>query len=176
MRYLALLLALALAVAGCGGSDDTTDTTTPTATTTVATTTTAGATTTTADTPATTQPGGGSSTLTCPEIAAWAQQSAQAQGDAIFGGDVQASADYFREFANNAPAEIRADFVIFADAYQQFGEDLAALGIDFSDPDQVSSMDADQAAELQAAAEAMATVEVQTAMDNIGTYFEEACS
>ena len=174
MRYLALILALALAVAGCGGSDDATDTTG--ATTTAATTTTTGAATTTTEASTTTQSDGDGPFDRCPELAAWAQRTGEAQMDAMFGAEgVQASAAFFQEWADEAPSEIKDDMLIFADAYQQFADDLDAIGIDFSDPDQLAAMDADKMAQLEAAVAGMDTAEVNAALDRIEAFFEREC-
>ncbi|MBT8240166.1 MAG: hypothetical protein KJN63_02955, partial [Acidimicrobiia bacterium] len=113
----------------------------------------------------------------CPELADWLRQSALASEAAFSGGEsVQEAATFFYDFADNAPAEIRDDMLTWADAYQQFADNLDAIGVDFSDPEQMASMTTDQIAALEAAVSGFALPEVESAIDRIDTFIEDSCS
>jgi hypothetical protein len=116
----ALLAALAFLAVGCGGGSSesagrTTEATVPA--TTAATTTealTTQAVTTTA--PTTTAGGGGvASAAGCRELQDLGQKLAAAQSGSGSAGDLRRAAAAMRDFAERAPADIRADFQLFAD-------------------------------------------------------------
>lgn len=88
------------------------------------------------------------------------------------GGDLQDVAQYFEEIADEVPEEIKGDFETFAAAYSEFAQAAADAGIDFSDPD---SMTPEALQELGAAAEAFNDPEVQEASERISTFAEETC-
>ena len=133
MRYLAILIVLALTLLGCGGSDSDTDS--PTTVTTAAGN--GDGATTTSQTPTTTDDdsnGDSISPANCPELLSWANDSVMASQAAFTGGGtnsagIEFTADYFQEFADRAPDEIRDDMQTFADAFTSFYETLAELDI-----------------------------------------------
>lgn len=175
MRSITVFIALVLALQGCGGSDGDADSPAP-------------ATTTPAGTvgPSTTgssidfDDGSDMSPLNCPELLNWAMDSVSAASAAFSGGSsaggVEFTADYFQEFADRAPAEIRSDMQLFADAFGEFWETLEDLGFDYTDPQSMASMDQATIAELESAAALLDTDEVQQAADNIAAFFERECS
>jgi len=180
MRYVAGLVALVLSLMGCGGSDG--DAESPT----TAPATSAPDRSDTSTASPSPEPTGGSngdtfSPAKCPELLAWAADSVAATQAAFTGGGANAfgaefTADYFQEFADRAPDEIRADMQTFADAYSAFFTATDELGIDFSDPSNLATLDAGQVEQLEAAAGLMDTPEVSQASDNIQAYFERECS
>ena len=74
--------------------------------------------------------------------------------------------DYGTAFADVAaviPSDLQDDLVIMSDAYQHYGEILAANNNDASSP------------AVQEAVQALATDEVNTAGNNLQDYFEQTC-
>ena len=180
MRYAAVLVALLLTLMGCGGSDNESDS--PATSTTAAADN--GATTTTSQPPndstSTTAASSGGSAIDCLELQAWANDSISAISPAFGGGGtstdgVQFSAEFFQAFADRAPSEIRPDMQIFADAYEGFFAAIEELEFDFSDPNAVAAMDADDMAALDAAIGSMDTPTVNEALDNIEAFFDREC-
>lgn len=94
---------------------------------------------------------------------------------AVFGGgdqDLQDSLADLEEFAGDVPAEIRADFEVFVDAYAEFADAFADL--DF-DPSSGEAPDEETMAALQALTEDFEESEFQEATENIQAWFEENC-
>ena len=121
----------------------------------------------------------GASPENCPELLA-AASSAVAAVQLTGGVGPEASAEftaeYLRELAERAPAEIRDDLEILAEALAGFYETIDASGIDLSDPSSFSNLDASEIQKLEAAVEAMDTPEVDQANQNIQAFFERECS
>ena len=183
MRYLAVLIVLALCMLGCGGSDSDTDS--PTTATTSATggndTTTTP--TTTSQTPTTDDSDDDDdfSPENCPELLQWANDTAAATNAAFAGGGTNSvgfeyTDDYFQEFADRAPSEIRDDIQLFADAFSSFYNTLEELDLDFTDPATLTTMDAAMVQKLEDATELMDTPELEAASARIAAYFERECS
>jgi hypothetical protein len=127
-----LALALVLGAAACGSKKSTTTTTTTAATTTTTAetttseTTTAETTTTAAGT--TTTAGGLGGIATSANCQALANLST-ALSSALTGGnaDIEKEVQILQEFADKAPAEIRADFQTFADAMKKIADVLKGV-------------------------------------------------
>lgn len=172
MRVPAICLLLMLTMAACGGSDDEAGDTDTTATTTA----------TTEAAPTTRDDSQGSSgpSTDCMTLLQWATDSVTAQNAAFAGGGPNAvgmeyTADYFQAFADQAPDAIQRDMKTFADAFEAFFEELEALDIDFTDPDQLLALSQSDIETLEAAAEQLEAPEVEQALDNIELYFESEC-
>ncbi len=178
MRYIAVLTVLALTLLGCGGSDSDTDSATTPTTSSAS----GNNNTTTSQSPATTDgPSSDFSPTNCPELMAWANDSVMASQAAFAGGGTNSAgleftADYFQEFADRAPDEIRDDMQLFADAFSSFFETLEDMDIDFADPSTFAALSEEDIQELEAAAALMDTDEIEQATDNIAAFFERECS
>jgi hypothetical protein len=133
----ALLVVVALAATGCGSkskSAATTQTTTQAAQTTTTTTTAAAATTTTTAAAATTTTtstsaaagaiAGFATSKNCQQLVSLSAKLGQALTGAG-SGDMKAYSDYLNGLAASAPADIRPDFKVIADAYSKI---IQALG------------------------------------------------
>lgn len=178
MRHLAILVVLALTLLGCGGSDSDTDT----PTTAPVTTTGSGDTTTTspaATATSTSGSNGGVILANCPELMTWTNDFVMAS-QAAFGGTsptgFEYTAEYFQEFADRAPAEIRDDMQVIADAFGGFFDALAELDVDFGDPAALATLTPAQIEQLEDAAGMMDSDAVGQAGDNINSFFERECS
>lgn len=181
MRHVAILVVLALTLLGCGGSDSDTDT--PTTITATTAPTGSGDTTTTSQPPTTTDDSDSDSIspANCPELLGWASDSAAATNAAFAGGGTNTAgfeftADYFQEFADRAPSEIRDDMETFADAFSNFYNTLDEIDIDFTDPSSFASLSPEQLQNLEEAAALMDSPELEEAADNIQAFFERECS
>jgi len=180
MRSLVIVTVLAMVLVGCGGSDSdsgTSSTAAPTATTS------SDATTTTAQTPTTSDGSNGDSFSLerCPEFAQWAADAAAATQSAFTGGGTNAagiefSADYFQEFADRAPSEIKDDMRVFAGAFQAFFEAVDDIGFDFTDPASFAALDEEKVQQLEDATALMDTDAVSEAADRVADFFERECS
>ena len=99
-----------------------------------------------------------------------------ASAAAAFGGtegeDLNDVASYYEEIADKVPEDIKADFEVFAAAFSEFAEAAADAGVDFSDP---STMTPEALQEMGEAAEALNDPEVQEASQRISTFAEETC-
>src|SRR5713101_8125638 len=121
---LSLLAALALVAAGCGGSkkkNAAATTTTAAATTTQATTTETTTTqaTTTQATTTTSSLSGIASAKNCKDLVDLGQKFSAAFSGTANGQDVKKQAALFKEFADKAPSDIRADFQVIADYFSK---------------------------------------------------------
>lgn len=180
MRFYTICCALTLILTACGGGDEDaggSDTSAPATTTTT--------TTDTATTPAPPTTLGDPdddddmSPANCPELAQWAMESVSATQAAFAGGGpagLDFTAEYFQEFADRAPAEIRDDMQIFADAFQAFFTELDNLGIDFTDPEQFTTLTEDDIEKLEAATAELDSEAVEQALNRIEAFFERECS
>jgi hypothetical protein len=92
------------------------------------------------------------------------------------GDDLNDLQTYLSEAADNAPDEIADDFQVLADAFGAFFSVLAEYDVDLSNPASFATLDAEAQVELQAALEAIGTIDVTTASENISQYFTENCS
>jgi hypothetical protein len=165
---IALVLALALVGAGCGGGDDESsgDTTNTTTEETFTFDTTEDTETDETDTDAT----DGLATGECQELVDASTQLSQAFGSAGASGDLGDSSEFFDEFADRAPEEIRGDFQILAEAYSEYAD---ALG----DVDLQSGV-TPSAEDLQALQEALRSIdqeEVTAASQRIADWATENC-
>ena len=118
---LTLLAVLMLVAAGCGGGGkkNAAATTTTEATTTEAVTTTE-ATTTEATTTA--KIAGIASTKECQDLANLGQKFSSAFTGAANGQDLKKEAQLFKEFADKAPSDVRADFQVIADYFSKIAD------------------------------------------------------
>ena len=168
-----LLVAAALAVAGCGGGSKSSAPPAVTVTvvpTTPATTTTASTTEHTTTTAATT--GSSSSLEDCSSLTGFGQafSKALAAGAATGGGGLGAQADVFESFADKAPAEIRDQLRIIADAIAKYAE--ALKGVDLKSGQAPTP---DVIAKLQAAATEINQPAVAAAGKQISTWVASHC-
>lgn len=94
-----------------------------------------------------------------------------------FGGapseDLEKAAEYFKQVTKDIPDEIRADFEVFANAYEAFANALVEANIDFTNP---ASMNSDSMAELERLANAFSAPEVEEASANVEAYLTANCS
>ncbi len=174
MRWLAIavaFLALVLVGAGCGGDDEAaSDTTTLTDTTTDDTTTDE---TTTEET--TDDDSGDFDPLASEECADLVEASTQLSQ--AFGAATPSDEDYddvstfFDEFAENAPEEIRADFQVLADAWEELAEILPELQVDAGE-----TPDPEALLKLQQAIASLDQQEVSAASQSISEWTTENCT
>jgi hypothetical protein len=178
-----LLVGLVAIVAGCGGSNSssaTTETTTE-ATTTEDTTTTQDTTdeitteTTTEDDSGGSGGGSGSgssfaSSANCLKLLNLSSEFAKAAGAAGGADDLDATAKFFEQIADNAPEEIRGDFQVFAEAFAGY---VKALGDADLKPGAQPTPAQIQA--LTKAAESFSEADVTKASNNIQAWTEKDC-
>lgn len=178
MRYTAILVVLALALLGCGGSDSDTDP--PAATTTTSTDGGSGTTTTRQPTDTTDPPNGDVNLANCPELLKWSSEWGAANQAAISGGSdptgFEFTADYFQSYADSAPGEIRDDMQLIATAFGDFSEALAELDIDFSDPSSLAGMTAADVEKLEEVFGMIDDDAIDQASTNIAEFFDRECS
>ena len=178
MRWLTIAVALAafaLIGAGCGGGydDASGDTDTVVATDTFGDEPTDDTTTDETDTDATeTDTSGDFGSGDCAEaVEAFTALSAAVAAAGSSGGDaVEAAADDFQEFADNAPEEIRDDIRILGDAYVEYIAVLSDLGLE-----QGETPSADQIQQITEASEALTTPEVTAATESFTTWASTNC-
>jgi hypothetical protein len=165
---IALVLALALVGAGCGGDDESSSDTDTVVTeeTTTDETFTLDTTTDETDTDAT----DGLATGDCEELIDASTQLSEAFGAAGSNTDLDDVSDFFDEFADRAPEEIRSDFQVLADAY-------AAYATAFADV-QLEAGETPDAEALQAMQEALSSIdqeELAAASQRISTWATTNC-
>jgi hypothetical protein len=169
---LALLGAVALLAAGCGGSDSesaATETTTETVTETTAedeTTETTTEETTTEDTSGLGAIGSGD----CADLAKVSAQFSQALSQASASGDPQAVEDLFKALADKAPSEIKDDLAVLADAIGVYVKELK--GIDLSSGAAASP---ETIQKLQELAQKFSDPKYQQASKNIQAWVTKNC-
>ena len=172
MRWLTIavvaLSALVLVGAGCGGDDEeASDTTTLTDTTTDDT---------TNDDTTTDETDSGDSDFDlasgeCAELVEAGTKLSEAFGAAGSGTeDLDDVSTFFDEFADSAPEEIRADFQILADAWDEYAEILPELQVDPGE-----TPDPEALAKLQQALASIDQQEVAAASQRISAWAEENC-
>ncbi len=172
MRWTAIafaLLALVLVGAGCGGDDDesASDTTTLTDTTTdddddgrhdYATTT-------------TTDDLGDLASGECADLVESGQKLSQALGSGTpTGEDFDDVSQFFDEFADSAPEEIRADFQVLAEAWEVYAEVLPDLQVEPGE-----TPDPEALAKLQQATASIDQEEFAAASERINAWTTENC-
>ena len=181
MRYVTILVVLALSLLGCGGSDGDTDAAAATTTSTTSVDGGNDATTTSQPTDTTDPPDGDVDFTNCPEWATqWSSDWGAANQAAISGGadpnGFEYTAEYFQEFADRAPDEISDDMQVIADAFRNLFDAMEELDIDFSDPSSMAGMTAEDAEKLEEAFGFMDNDAIEEASTNIAEYFERECS
>jgi hypothetical protein len=171
MRWLALLvMALALAAAGCGGSDNesaaTTDETTVEETTSAETTSEESTT-----SEETTDTGVGASGILsnadCLKLAGIGATFAQA----ITGATDEEAAAAFQNLVDDVPDEIKADVQVLADWFAEYSAKVKDIGIQAG-----QTPTAAQIQELMAALSSTNQDEVSAASERLGTWANENCS
>ncbi len=173
LALLALLAALVLVAAGCGGSDEATSDET-TVETTVDTDTTEDTTEeTTEETTGdeTTEPDlSGIANEDCLEFASIGAKFSEALSATGSSADLETTSQLFQELSDNAPDEIKDDILVLAGAWEEIA---AALGdVDLSSGEAPS---AETLAKLQELGETFNSAEIQEASANLGTWAEENC-
>lgn len=169
MRLLtiAVVLALALVGAGCGGGDEaSSDTETVVTETTTEDTTTDE----TATEDETETDGSSFASGDCAELIAASTQLSSAFGAAGSSGDLEDVSAIFDEFAANAPDEIREDLEILAAAYAEYFDVLSDIDI--------TSGETPSPEALAALQEAMASIdqaEVTAASERLAAWSTENC-
>lgn len=86
--------------------------------------------------------------------------------------ELEKAAEYFSEIAGALPKEIRADFAVFAEAYNEFAKAVVEADIDFADP---TSIDPQAFAKLEGLTEKLESAEVEAASERISAYLEDKC-
>jgi hypothetical protein len=183
MRRLMILLVvgvLAIAAAGCGGSDESsgTDTsavteTTTEETTTEATDTEATETDTDTDTETETETSGSGSFASgdCRELVQSSEELTQALSATGSGtGNLKDAAKVFQEFVDKAPDEIKADLQVLADAYVVYADALGDLDLKAGETPSPETL-----AKLQQAASKIDNAKVTAASQRLSTWAEENC-
>jgi hypothetical protein len=181
MRRLMILLVvgvLAIAAAGCGGSDESsgTDTSAVTETTTEETTTEATdteATETDTDTDTETETSGSGSFASgdCRELVQSSEELTQALSATGSGtGNLKDAAKVFQEFVDKAPDEIKADLQVLADAYVVYADALGDLDLKAGETPSPETL-----AKLQQAASKIDNAKVTAASQRLSTWAEENC-
>jgi hypothetical protein len=161
---IAVVLVLALLGASCGGGDDTASDTDTVATET------------TEDitieetTDENTVDEGGFATSECTALVTAATSAATAFSGTATKEDVDEAKAQFQEFAKTAPAEIRDDLQVLADAYAKYADELAGVSIEPGE-----TPDAETLQELEAALESIDEAEVTEAAANVNTWTTENC-
>jgi hypothetical protein len=182
MRRVMILLVvgvLAIAAAGCGGSDETsgTDTTAATETTTEETTTTQATDTEATDTETATDTDTGATgsgnfaSGDCLKLVQSSQELTQALSAAGNGtGDLKDAAKLFQEFVDKAPDDIKADLQVLADAYSTYAAALGDVNLQAGETPSAETL-----AKLQKAASSIDTPKVTAASKRLGTWASEHC-
>jgi ABC-type glycerol-3-phosphate transport system substrate-binding protein len=172
MRWVTIavaLTALVLVSAGCGGDDEAaSDTTTLTDTTTDETTTDE---TTTDDTTMDSDDLGSLASGECAELIEAGTKLSEAFGAAgSADSDFDDVSTFFDEFADSAPEEIRADFQILADAWDEYAEIVPELQVEPGE-----TPDPEALAKLQQALASIDQQEVAAASQRISAWAEANC-
>lgn len=159
----AIVLAVLLTAAGCGGDDDEAAADTEAAAT---------------ATPAATDAEASEESETpdfassenCTALAALGVKVSLALGGAG-GADVEETKKHLNEFADEAPEEIRADFAVIADAYAKIGDTLGDLGLTAGETPSVEDQ-----ARLQELAAELDQPALTSANENITAWVNKNCS
>jgi hypothetical protein len=151
-----LLLVASFAFAACGGSSPTASDTPGSSTS-----------------PTTSDGGGVLSRADCTATAAaMAVAATGGFGAGSSGADPTNAADALRRAAGGAPAAIKADLELMSTELGKFYAALQAAGVDFNNP---SSITADKAQALQAAAAAFESSGAKDASARVTAYFATIC-
>jgi len=162
---IAVVIALALVGAGCGGDDETSAEGDDVAIETTTDDTTTDETTTDDDTGDFDFASG-----ECRDLVDASAELSQAFGAAGQDGDLDDVSDLFDEFAENAPDEVRDDFAILAEAYESYADVFADIDVDPGE-----TPDAEALARLQEALASIDQAEVTAASQRIETWAEQNC-
>lgn len=172
-RRTLVLAATLLLLPGCGSDDDSAD---PGPATTIA------QDSGTAQSSTTTAPQNGGeddvemSPENCPELVAAIGGAANVAAGAVTGNpSTEFVVENTRALADRIP-EIADDLNLIADAYEAFLTRLAELGVDFTDPSSIMSLDPATMEEVTAAAEALDAEDLAEANQRIEAFFERECS
>ncbi len=103
-------------------------------------------------------------------MAAFTALSAAVAAAGASGNDVEAAAEAFQDFADDAPEEIRDDIRILGDAYVEYIAVLSDLGLE-----QATTPSADQIQSITEASEALTTPEVTAASESFTTWASTNC-
>jgi hypothetical protein len=177
----AVLAAVAIAVAGCGGSKKSSAETTTTTTTTTTTGSTGGTSSSSSSgtsssgtsSSGTSSSGSGSATASqrCIQFAGFASKFADAfKGTGDVSTDSQKLKSYFQALADKAPSDIKSSFKTFADAFAKYLD--AIKGIDLKAGQTPS---ADDLAKLQSAAKELDRADVKAASQKIEAWVQGGC-
>ena len=177
MRWLTIVVALSallLVVAGCGGDDEeASDTTTTLTDTTTEETTTDETTTdeTTTDDTTTDDDLGDLASGECADLVESGQKLSEAFGaGSLADDDLDDVSQFFEEFADNAPEEIRADFLVMAKAWEVYADVLPDLQVDPGE-----TPDPEALAKLQQAIASIDQEEFAAASERITAWTTENC-
>lgn len=86
--------------------------------------------------------------------------------------ELEKAAKYFDDVADALPDDLKADFAVFAEAYNEFAKAVVEADIDFSDP---GNIDPEKFAELSTLTEKIESAEVEAASERISAYLEAKC-
>jgi hypothetical protein len=168
---IAVVLALALLGAGCGGGDEASSDTETVVTETTDDTTTEDTTTDETTTEDETETDGSSfASGDCAELIAASAQLSSAFGAAGSSGDLEDVSAIFDEFAANAPDEIREDLEILAAAYAEYFDVLSDIDIASGETPSPEAL-----AQLQAAMASIDQAEVTAASERLAAWSTENC-
>jgi hypothetical protein len=163
---LAVVLALALVAAGCGGDDETSSDTVTIETTTDDTTTDE----TTTDEDTTEETFGDSlASEDCQELIS-ASSALGSAFSGVQGDDLGDSSEAFSQYADQAPEEIRGDLQIMADTYEAYAEAIGDIGLE---PGETPSQE--QALEFQQALSSIDLEEFTAASQRFTTWAATNC-
>ena len=177
MRWLAfLVLAIALAAAGCGGGSSESAATTETTTTETTTTETTTTESTSTESTSTDTSGNTSGTFKwtsrdCQNLVKAFVGLSAAVGAASSGQDVSSDVEQFAKYVDEVPDEIQADVKTIAGAYNEFVTKLKDIGYK---PGQVPT--ADQIQQLQDASQSMGDPAVRAASDRLSAWTTKNCT
>jgi Flp pilus assembly protein TadD len=168
---IALLAVVALVVTACGGKSGGTAASTQSTTASVPTTTipSTPTTATTATTPAAAAIAGLATSKNCRDLAGLSTKLGQAfTGTA--NGDVKAYADYLNALADKAPADIRPDFKVIADAYTKILGALGNTNLNSGSPPDPATL-----AKLVKVGQSLNQPALAKASANIGAWLQKNC-
>jgi hypothetical protein len=160
---IAVVLALALLGASCGGGDDAASDTDPVATETEDITI-------EETTDENSVDEGGFATSECTALVSAATSAATAFSGTGTKEDVDEAKAQFQKFARTAPGEIRDDLQVLADAYAKYADGVAGVNIEPGE-----TPDAETLQELEAVLESIDDAEVTEAAANVNTWTTENC-
>lgn len=86
--------------------------------------------------------------------------------------DLERTADYFDEVTAKVPADVKADFVLFADAYERFVKAIVDADINLSNP---ASVDPEKLEQVRTLIQEFSDPKVQKATMNLQEYLGLNC-